>query len=234
MTPGEWAARAWSERARVELHAERRFARLSARVARLDPGSSVARLLAEASHEEATHARLCDELAVSLGAAPVGAVAETPEIAPRGLDEKQALLYELVAACCVAETESMATLTLLLSKMEPGRFREVVHRIARDEVEHAQAGWAHLARAAARGETAFLGQHLVPMLDQPEVHRLFSPCDSPAGEAEALYAFGVVPHTVKRRVLTQVVDELITPGLRQNGVDPTRLAEWLRRLDFST
>ncbi len=233
VTPALWAGQAWADRAQIEHHACRRFARLSQQVSRFDPESPVAALLAAASREEAEHARLCEELARTLGVTPAPAPDQTPAVAPSQLNERERLLYEVVAACCVAETESMATLTMLLLKMAPGRYREVVHRIAKDEVEHAQAGWAHLAREASRGQAAFLSAQLVPMLDVPAVRALFAPAPCPAAEDEALWAYGVVPHTQKRKNFRQVAAEVICPGLSTNGVDPTPLQLWLTGLDFA-
>jgi len=229
----QWAARAWRARALIELQAQQRFARLSAELERFDPDSPVVGLLSIASEEEATHAELCNELAKSLGENAASAPAQTPSVAPASLQPREKLLYEIVAACCVAETESMATLTLLLAKMSPGRYREAVHRIAKDEVDHAQAGWAHLAREAARGRASFLSAHLVAMLNVGPVHELFATQPCVAAGSDELYRFGVVPHAKKREVFVQVMNELIMPGLRHNGVDPTPLQEWLTRLDTS-
>jgi hypothetical protein len=228
MTLEQLAAGAWSMRCGVEHHAHRRFRRLSEQVARFDAESPLISLLAEASEEEARHARLCDDLAVSLGAAPLQAPASTPRVAPGVLGDRDALLYELVAAGCVAETESMATLTLLLSKMEPGRFKDVVHQIARDEVEHAQAGWAHLAREAARRDLGFLANHLVAMFDVPVVRALFAAPADPLAESEELYAFGVVPHSKKREVFLSVIDEVVLPGFAQCRIDAAPLQAWLK------
>lgn len=230
-TVEQWAARAWAMRAQIEFHAERRFERLAATLERFDPASPVIQVFRAASKEEATHAALCSALASSLGEPAVHPPPETPSVAPASLDPRARLTYEIVAACCVAETESMATLTLLLSKMRPGRFKDAVRQIARDEVDHAQAGWAHLAREAARGALAFLSNHLVTMLDVPVVHELFRPAPCPAAASEDLYAYGVVPHEMKRNVFIDVVTSLISPGMARNGVDPTPLQEWLTRLD---
>jgi hypothetical protein len=223
------AARAWSMRCEIEHHAQRRFARLSQDVMRLDAASPLVALLGDASQEEARHARLCGELAQHLGATPTVAPAVTPRVAPAELSPRDALLYELVAACCVAETESMATLTLLLSKMTPGRFRDAVHTITRDEVQHAQAGWAHLAREAVRRDLSWLSVHLVPMLDVPAVHEIFAPPPDAQADSEELFQFGVVPHSMKRVLLMSAIDQLVLPGLSQSGIDAAPLRAWLMK-----
>jgi hypothetical protein len=226
----QWAAGAWKMRCEVEHHAHRRFSRLSAELEHFDSGSPLIKVLSDASLEEATHARLCSERAVALGASPVDPPAATASVAPQSLPRRDRLLYELVAASCVAETESMATLTLLLSKMPRGPFRDAVHTITMDEVQHAQVGWGQLAREVARRELGFLANHLVAMLDVPPVHELFRPAAQPCAESEELWAFGVVPHTTKRVVFLAALDELVLPGLAGAGIDTGPLRAWVARL----
>ncbi len=230
MTVDQWAAGAWKMRCEIEHHANRRFRRLSGELERFDPSSPLVRLLADASAEEATHARLCSERAAALGVASVAPPPERPSVAPESLAPRDRLLYELVAACCVAETESVATLTLLLSKMPRGAFRDAVHAIAKDEVQHAQAGWGHLMREVSRRRLDFLSEHLVGMLDVPAVHALFAPAPEPCADSDELWAFGVVPHAKKREVFLAAVDELIMPGLAEAGVDGAPLKAWLGRV----
>jgi hypothetical protein len=111
--------------------------------------------------------------------------------------------------------------------MERGRFRDVVHAITRDEVEHAKAGWAHLAREAARRDLGFLGAHVVTMLDSPAVRELLSPCDDTIAQSDELYAFGVVPHAKKRELFVGALEQLVIPGLAQAGVDTQPVSRWL-------
>jgi hypothetical protein len=216
-------------RCEIEHHAHRRFQRLSEELARIDPGSPLVGVLAEASAEEATHARLCGERAVALGSAPVAAPGATPSIGPSSLAPRDRLLYELVAACCVAETESMTTLTLLLSKMSRGPFRDAVHIITKDEVQHAQVGWGHLAREVARRPLSFLADHLVGMFDVPAVRELFKPATELAAVSDELWALGVVPHPKKREVFFEAIDQLVLPGLAQAHIDTAQLRAWLSR-----
>lgn len=223
MTLERLAAQAWALRASIEFQAEVRFARLAAEVERFDPASPVVKLFADAALEEARHAALCDELARSLGASPTQPPPPVTRASPKS---RQALLCEVVAACCIAETESLATLTLLLSRMQPSRFKEVVHTIARDEVDHAQAGWAHLAREARAFDVGFLATQVVAMVDSPTVRALFAP-SPPGADDEGLYAFGVVPHSHKRSIFVEVVEHVLAPGLAASHIDPAPLHRWL-------
>ena len=58
---------------------------------------------------------------------------------------------------------------------------------------HARLGWAHLAVAAARGRTAFLGAHLPAMLRGSVDDDLFQEVE-PAREDPALLTLGVLPY----------------------------------------
>src|SRR5207237_1269423 len=78
---------------------------------------------------------------------------------------RDAVLYEIVAACCITETESVATLATLLTGTAEPRVRTVVHEIARDEVVHGRMGWAHLAREAAVRDVSFLSSWVPSMLE---------------------------------------------------------------------
>src|SRR5262249_10604332 len=142
------AGAAWAFRARVEREAAHRFRRLSAAIPAFDPESPVCALLWRAAADEERHADLCAGLAASYGFRSEGGAADVP-IAPKAFGARDAVLYEMVAACCITETESVATLATLLGESAEPRVRAVLREIARDEVVHGRMGWAHLSREAA-------------------------------------------------------------------------------------
>ncbi len=220
------AAESWALRYRVERSAEQRFARIAERLAGIDPASPVIAMAASAVDDERRHAAGCARLARSFGAGDDSLPEEVPvpEIAPSSLDARRALLYDVIAVCCVAETESVSTLTELLHhQMEP-EVHALVHEIARDEVRHAQLGWAHLARESAAYEVSFLGRYLPAMLDGGGAAALFD--DAPEEDA-ALLRYGVAPRQLQRTVLLTTLEEVIAPGLRQFGVDDQPLLRWI-------
>jgi hypothetical protein len=221
------AAQAWATRAHVEHEASLRFERLGARLANLDPASPVVSMLLEAAADERRHLELCSALATHFGGSvPTQWPTSAPSVAPRAFGASQAMTYELCAACCVTETESMATLTELLAH-GASEVERTVRDIARDEVRHAQLGWAHLAREAQRGSLAFLGPTLPSMLaGTVDAHALFGPVSAEL-EAEALIALGVLPHSLKREVFVRTLREVVFPGLEGLGVDVGPARGWL-------
>jgi len=223
------AAEAWAFRARVEQEAALRFDRLATVVAGFDPGSPVPAMMRRAADDERRHTELCARLARGLGS-PVALEpgAEVPAIAPRALDVRQAALYEVVAACCITETESMATLTTLLAGEPEPEVREVLHSISKDEVVHARMGWAHLSRESVAAEVAFLGPLIPAMLAGTIDEGLFGP-SPPDEDPEALLRFGVLPLARKREVFLGTLEQVVLPGLEKFGVDPEPGRTWLAR-----
>jgi hypothetical protein len=220
------AAAAWSFRWRVELEAVVRFARLADRLEGAAAGGHLVEMARRASRDERRHAERCAELAAAHGR-PVSAVPPSPpEVAPAGLDAEGALLYELVAACCVAETGSVAVLTSLLAAARQPRLRAVLRELAEDEVVHARLGWAHLAAEHRRGATAFLGPLLPAMLRGSIDDDFFLPVD-PGREDPALLEVGVLPHTARRSLFVRTLEEVIFPGLEGAGVDTGAGRAWL-------
>ena len=221
------AGGAWAFRARVEQEAALRFDRLATVVAGFDPDSPVPAMMRRAADDERRHTELCARLAAQLGH-PVSLEdgEEGASIAPRSLDERRAALYEIVAACCVTETESMATLTTLLAGESDPEVREVLHAISKDEVVHSRMGWAHLSRESTSAEVAFLGALVPGMLSGTIDEALLGP--PPVDEdAEGLLQLGVLPHAKKREVFLGTLEQVVFPGLERFGVSPEPARQWL-------
>lgn len=219
------AGEAWAFRTRVERDAARRFARLSGVISAFDPDSPVPALLRHASADEERHAALCAGLAVAYGEPAPEAAAEAG-IAPASLGPRAAALYEMVAACCITESESVATLTTLLSEVVESRVESVLREIARDEVAHARMGWAHLAREAALHDVSFLAPLIPAMLSGTVDDGLFAAAGSDC-ESPELLRHGVLPHSQKRAIFVSTLEEVVFPGLEKFGIDSRPARSWL-------
>jgi rubrerythrin len=220
-------ASAWTFRWKVELEAEARFARLAARLHQIGAAATIMELARQASSEERRHADLCAQMAKHYGEpVPTAGTVTASEIAPSGLLLRGRVLYEMVAACCITETESIGVLTTLLRSARSDRMRRVLHELAEDEVGHSRLGWAHLASEHAQGATSFLGPFIPSMLEGSIDEDLFLPV-SRAREDEALLDHGVLPHTLKREVFTGAMEDVVFPGLERFGVDTAAARSWL-------
>jgi rubrerythrin len=220
------AGEAWAFRTRVEQDAARRFARLAAAIAEFDSRSPVIPLLQRAADDEKRHAALCSELASAYGQPPALAGEEAP-IAPASLGRRQSVLYEIVAACCITETESVATLTTLLAQEAEPQVERTLREIARDEVAHGRMGWAHLAREAEQYDVSFLSPLIPAMLAGTAEDDLFRASD-PALDSPALLRHGVLPHSTKREVFAGTLEGVVFPGLEKFGIDAGPARAWLK------
>jgi hypothetical protein len=225
--PRAVAAAAWRFRWQVELDAEARFRLLAERLESLGAPPALAELARRCAADEGRHAVLCARLAREYGAGPPEpSTGPVREYAPGTLLPRGKLLYELVASCCIAETESMGVLTTLVAAARPGPLRDVLRELASDEVRHGQLGWAYLAAEHRAGVTSFLTP-LVPRMLQGNAPADLFQAAPPELEDEALLDLGVLPHSIKRAVFGETLEQVVFPGLERFGVDPGPAREWL-------
>ena len=141
------------------------------------------------------------------------------EVSPSRLAERESLTYEVIAACCVTETESAGVLTTLLASEPDPPVREVLHAIARDEVDHSRLGWAHLAHARTVQKLDYMAELLPIILGGTVPDSLFQPAADDALESPLLLRAGILPHTQKRSVFVRMLREVVFPGLESQGLD---------------
>jgi hypothetical protein len=219
------AAQTWAFRTRVEREAALRFARLAGAISAFDPDSPLPPLLRRAAEDEVRHAALCAELSVAYGV-PVADSGEDAAIAPASLGLRAAVLYEMVAACCITETESVATVTVLLAEAAEPRVERVLREIARDEVAHSRMGWAHLAREAELTDVSFLSPLIPTMLSGTVDDGLFRAAE-PDLENPELLRHGVLPHSQKRAIFAGALEDVVFPGLEKFAIDAGPARAWL-------
>jgi hypothetical protein len=219
------AGEAWAFRTRVEDEAALRFTRLAVGICDFDPRSPVPALMRRAAEDERRHAALCAELSAAYGQ-PAEARTDDAGIAPATLEARSALLYEVVAACCITETESVATLTTLLGDGSEPRVEKVLREIAKDEVAHARMGWAHLAREAALYDVSFLSTWIPSMLSGTVDDGLFRVANAEL-ETPELLRHGVLPHASKRAIFVGTLETVVLPGLERFGVNAGPARAWL-------
>jgi rubrerythrin len=224
---------AWAFRARVEHDAAFRFTRLAGAISTFDPESPAIALMRRAADDERRHAGLCEVLSSAYGQPLETAPQASLEIAPPQLGPREAVLYEVVAACCITETESVATLTTLLAENAEPRVRATLHEIARDEVVHGRMGWAHLAREAAQRDVSFLSAWVPVMLSGTVDDGLFE-TPAPDMNAEELLKHGVLPHEQKREIFERTLLDVVFPGLEKFGIDVGPARIWLEQRQGAT
>ncbi len=224
----EVLAGAWAVRYRIETEASLRFGSLASRLNAAGAPRSLVELAERASTDETRHAAHCERLFRGLGGKHLTAVERVVEYAPPSLPEAERLTYELVSQCCVAETQSTATLVTLLEAAENAELRAVLHELARDEVHHSRLGWAYLAWARPRVDFRFLGPLLPGMIGGSAGPEMFAPPPEENDRPELLRQ-GVVPQSLRRQVYVETLESVVFPGFETLGVETTQAKQWLEK-----
>jgi Rubrerythrin len=222
----EVLAGAWAVRYRIETEASLRFGALGRRLHAAAAPRILFELAERASGDETRHAAHCERFFRALGGKQLQGVNHVVEYAPSGLPEPERLTYELVSQCCVAETQSTATLVTLLDAAETPELKAVLHELARDEVYHSRLGWAYLTWARPRVDFSFLGPLLPGMMDGNAGTEMFEPPAEDADRPELLRQ-GVVPQSMRREVYVETLRSVVFPGFEKLGVDTVDAKRWL-------
>jgi len=218
----------WAFRWNVERDAHLRFVRMAGRLQQFGSPEGVVALAKKAADDEVRHTALCADLAARYGSTvDADKPASIHEVSPSRLAEPESLTYEVIAACCVTETESAGVLTTLLASEPDPKVREVLHAIARDEVDHSRLGWAHLAHARTVQKLDYMAELLPIILGGTVTDALFAPATEPALESPLLLRAGILPHSQKRQVFVRMLREVVFPGLESNGIDASAGKAWL-------
>jgi hypothetical protein len=218
-------AAAWRFRYEIEVESELRFAALARRLETAGLPNDLVRRARVASADEHRHAAECAEYVKAYGA-PVlpPSPNQAREFAPAGLDDAQRLTYEVVATCCIAETNSATNLVTLFNARPPEPLRSTLQTLSADEVTHGQLGWAYLELARARQRLDFLTPLVPEMLGTGD--RLFE-AGPPEEEDPRLLRHGVLPRSQRRELFLSALEEVIFPGFERVGVSMADARAWL-------
>jgi hypothetical protein len=229
------ASRVWRHRHRMELEAAERFRSLALRLSRVGASETVVEMARRAFHDEQRHAERCLDLVSYFGGtARSEHVVEVRPVAPRVLDERERLLYEVVALSCVTETLSTALLGELVERARDSMAKQTLHAILRDEVDHSRLGWAFLAEEHALGARDCVSEWLGAMLNSTLPDELFDATDANSFD-RALSGLGSLERAERLRVVGETLNAVIFPGLARFGIDTTRGRLWLReRIDAAS
>ena len=223
-------AQTWAERAQAELGAAARFRDLSRRLRDADAHPRILELVERAEREEDEHALLCAEMARTLGhqtgfATPTDIVAQPTYSWSRLTDPRDRLLLDVVLMSCITESFNASLLNTLYAQGKGTEAGRLIHRILKDEVKHAQIGWAYLADEHSRRDCGFVSAYLGEMLDGSVRDSLFGPVDTP--DDDTAYGFGVMPRQQRRAHFEAVLQEVIIPGFGHFGIDTEGVHHWL-------
>jgi hypothetical protein len=218
----------WAFRARAEVEATARFARMAEELAAIGASDVVVQGALAAAEDEARHRDLCAALAERWGDPSArDHVAPKTRIGRACMDPRDRLLWELVAVCCIGETMNTSLLARCLEVAKDDDIRRTLHALLKDEVRHARLGWAHLAAERAAGRGAFLGA-LLPLMLEASVEPGFLAGKLQTPWTEAMHPYGELSHTELVGIFRETLEQVIFKGLDGVGIDTSAGRAWLR------
>jgi hypothetical protein len=217
----------WAGRTSAELRVAEAFRQVASELRELDASPRVCELLDVSLANELHHAEICRELAARY----LGRVVAPPDPAPVHLPQFQHAPPALHAALCMAGlcciNESVATVWLqqCLARSSAPLARAANHLHLRDEIVHAQVGWAHLGSDSVdRATKGGLAKWLVPLLRANLERWLASATLTLAG----VVAHGLPDPAEQRAHVLGAVRNVVLPGFDHVGVDISPAQRWFR------
>jgi len=222
----------WANRAQAELGAKARFKILAAQLTELGASKNIVALVRNAEADEERHAKLCSEVARELGHSTGFAFFEdqTKEVKRAWDNEELAsnyLLCEVVLMCCITETINASLLNTIFSSSSGTPLRKIIHEILKDEVKHAQIGWAYLSEESQKKNCGFLDKYLPQMLNLSVKDELFATTGTTVNDQDS-FGWGVMPVAQRLNQFNETINKVVFPGFENFGIDVTNAKKWIK------
>jgi len=218
-------SRHWLRRARSEARISLAFSKMVPLLREVRAAEVVLELIALSAEDESRHSLVCVHLAERYAGRALEplALGETPLPAFGSEDERLEAALLVAGTCCINETLATVWLGAALRAARTPLTRAAHRAHLRDEVDHARAGWAHLASPALDGELrAELGA-CVPRLLAANLP-LWLEAD-PLLPIDGVSGHGAPDHATSERTMRAAVHDLLLPGFEHVGV-PVSAACW--------
>jgi hypothetical protein len=218
----------WQKRGGLELRVAAGFSALAVEL--LEHGASpvVYELVGRAVRDEIHHAQISIEVASKYrGDAPVWPEPEplhVPPFAPT-TGAMHATLY-VIAMCCINETVACGVLEAALAQAKSPVVRAALGTILADEIDHARAGWAHLASPYVTADMKGALPKWLHRLHAAKLHELVDD-DSPL-PGEHFADHGMLSRERSREVVHATLVDVMFPGFRRAGIDASLAERWAR------
>jgi hypothetical protein len=208
----------WLRRARSEARISLAFSQMLPLLREVGAAEVVLDLIELSAADELRHSEVCVHVAGryagrALEHLPVG---ETPLPAFGCSDERLEVAVLVAGTCCINETLATVWLELGIAAARTPLTRAAHRAHLRDEVDHARAGWAHLASSALDNDLrAELGGCLSRLLaaNLP----LWLDAD-PLLPVDGVRGHGAAHHLAIERAMKRAVREILLPGFELVGV----------------
>jgi len=214
----------WQNRGGLELQVGSGFAAISRELVEHGAARAVLEIVSQAVRDEVRHAEISVELAARYRGTeviwPQPTKVHIPELAPA----QGSLLATLhvIAMCCVNETVACAVLEAALSRARSPLVRAGLQSILSDEIDHARAGWAHLATldaATKRVLPNWIKRLLAGKLDALLAEEAPMP-------GEGFPDHGMLSREAFRETVRAALDDVVLPGFERAGIDTGPARDW--------
>jgi hypothetical protein len=230
-TPKEDRARLaaiWEKRAGLELRVASSFSSLLAEFFEHGTTQVVYEILSQAVRDEVHHSQISAEMAAKYrGDAPRWAD-PAPNNVPPFLPSQGAMhatLY-VISMCCINETIACSVLEAARAQAKSPLAKAASSTILSDEVDHARAGWAHLASPWVTPEMRKELPGWLTRLHTAQLRNLVEN-DWPM-PAENCPEHGMLSRRKARDVVYATLVDVMFPGFQRAGIDTSQAEEWAR------
>jgi len=223
-------ASTWAERAQAELGAAQRFRSIAKHLEEQETPPKLVQVAKKAAADEELHAFLCAKVAKKWGhrtgfESPKELKAHKPR--PwKELPKNDVFLLEIILVCCITESFNASLLNSMYAQSKKSEEGRIIHQILKDEVQHAQLGWAFLQLETQRRDCSFVSAYLVDMLNIATRDELFSSAHHSTDPSS--YLHGVMPHQDRLPQFQTTLEEVICPGFAHFGIDTTPIRHWIK------
>ena len=219
------AAEIWAMRAGLELSVSAGYTVILRELLEFGAEKPVLELCAKTIGDEIQHAQWCLDLAERIDEKlrpwPNPTSLQVPTYGGRFEGSLLAALH-LVAMSCLNETIACERLLQAIGPTLLSSARNTLRRILSDEIEHARAGWAHLASRHVTAQMKREIQALVPGLIQASLTALIE--ENATIPAERFREWGLPDAVEARSQADRAIEQIVLPGFRQLGLQLPRLS----------
>jgi hypothetical protein len=219
-------AAVWQKRGGLELQVAGGFAAIASELLEHGAVQPVMALVGQAVRDEVHHAEISVELAARYRGDdvvwPAPAPVHIPKLAP-ATGALRATLH-MIAMCCINETVACAILEAAFAQAKSPLVRAGIQSILSDEIDHARAGWAHLASPFVDAETKRALPQWLKRLLAGKLDVLLQ--DESPLPGEAFPHHGMLARETFREVVHAALDDVVLPGFARAGIDTEPARAW--------
>ncbi len=216
----------WQKRAGFELQVAAGFAGISMSMFELGADPYVVKIVGRAVRDEIRHAEISTELAARYrGDAviwPTRVPVHTPRFEPAQGGLRLALY--MIAMSCINETVACSVLEAAINQSESPLVKAALQTILADEIDHARAGWAHLASPWVTPEIKTQLPEWLRRMLSAKLRELVE--DESPLPGEAFPSHGLLARERTRRIVRATLDDVIFPGFDAAGIDASLARAW--------